>query len=316
MNDYNIDNLNNKILFDELINEIDEIEFHNDVDSAFKVLHNLEKAVKDDKKKAKLNFRNEYELIILKLKFILFVSLSDYEILELFGKYFSIGIKMAYLDVLEKLKLKISFMPILDRDSYKKHIANIILDNNEEITDESIIIDNKKARPTISNWLKDYNKYLGTGLKSNLEQGNYFINNKNFSQLEELEKLEIKELFNIYEYLKKSSNNLDGNEDNAVVRDIDGKIYILQNNKFIDVEKETTGQTRRITGPPKTEEEKKIDELRRDEEQFSEGGLERLAIEEEIDNKKKLESLKIEANKYTAGSLERMAVEEEIQRFN
>ena len=81
-------------------------------------------------------------------------------------------------------------------------------------------------------------------------------------------------------------------------------------------EKEVIGQTRKIWGPPKTEEEKKIAELRRDEEQFSEGGLERLAIEEEIDNKKKLESLKIEANKYIEGSLERMAVEEEIRRFD
>ena len=316
MNDYSIDNLNNKILFDELINKIDKIEFHNDVNSAFKLLRNLEKAVKNDKKKVELNFRNEYELIILKLKFILFISLSDHEILELFGKYLSIGIKMAYLDILEKLKLKISFMPILDRDSYKRHIANIILDNNEEITDESIIIDNKKARPTISNWLKDYNKYLGTGLKSNLEQGNYFINNKNFSQLEELEKLEIKELFNIYEYLKKSSNNLDGNEDNAVVRDIDGKIYILQNNKFIDVKRETTRQTKKIDGPPKTEEEKKIEELKQEEERFDDGGLEQLAIEEEIGKKKRLESMKIEANKYTKGSLERMAVEEEIRKLN
>ena len=316
MNDYSIDNLNNKILFDELINEIDKIEFHNDVNSAFNVLHGIEKTIKDNKKSAELKFRDEYKLIILKLKFILFVSLSDHEILELFDKYFSIGIKMAYIDILEKLKLKISFMPILDRDSYKRHIVNIILDNNEEITDKSIIIDNKKARPTISNWFRDYNKYLGTGLKSNLDQGNYFINNKNFNQLEKLEKLEIKELFGIYEYLKRSSNNLDGNEDDMTINDVDGKIYILQNNKFVDVEKETTGQTRRITGPPKTEEEKKIDELRREEEQFSEGGLERLAIEEEIDNKKKLESLKIEANKYIEGSLERMAVEEEIRRFD
>ncbi|MCK5509983.1 hypothetical protein KAI65_00360 [Candidatus Parcubacteria bacterium] len=192
----------------------------------------------------------------------------------------------------------------VDDSNFKNELENELYNNGEFLTHERFEMDSKTQSPTIGNWIQDFIKVYGSGMFNNLALSKYITESKNAKLLGTEEKKLVQKLLQLYRNLKFFPESL---------RDVP-----MEEWEIIPVkkEKETIGQTRKIWGPPKTEEEKKIDELRREEEQFSEGGLERLAIEEEIDNKKKLESLKIEANKYTAGSLERMAVEEEIRRFD
>lgn len=319
MSDYTIYNLNSENFFRDLTGKINKIEFYNDTNEAFKILRDLRKAIQENEQKIKNYLLDGYKEIIIRLRFILFLNQSDNEVLELFKEYLIIGIKMIYIDLLEALKIRISFIPLPNRDEYKKQILMIILNNQEEITKARVEIKGEKVSPTIAAWLKSYNSDLGTGPKSNLEQSKYFLNNKNFTKLEELEKLELKELFSIYEYLKRSSAALKGNEDNIIIKDVDEQYYILQDGGFIDIslskDKRVIKGSFRKLDSPKTAAEEKIEELKKEEERYGKGGLEKKAIEEEIEKEKKIAELRDMAGRYPEGSLEKKAIEEEMRKY-
>ena len=75
-------------------------------------------------------------------------------------------------------------------------------------------------------------------------------------------------------------------------------------------------KARTVSGPPKTEDEKKIEELKKEEEQYDEESLEKKVIEEEgVKKQRRIEDLKFLASKYPQKSLERKAIEEEVRKL-
>ena len=186
---------------------------------------------------------------------------------------------------------------------FREELEKALYTNGEFLTHESFKLDKKPQSPTIGNWIQDFIKVYGSGMFDNLALVKYVTESKNSKYLGLEEKKLVRKLLQLYRNIKFFPESMSSD---------DGEGW-----EIIPIDKESdAGINKKIIGPPKTEEEKKIEELKQDEEQFSDGGLEQLAIKEEIDNKKKLESLKIEANKYTEGSLERMAMEEEIRKLN
>ena len=318
MTKYNLENLNKPGFIDELRSKIEAIEHFNDVKEAATILAGLKKAFKQHGKEISKALADEYQVIIIRLRFILFLGQASNEVEELIGKYLSVGISMTYIDMLEILKTRISFLPIDDRDAFKKKLTGSMQKSHDLISTKPLEVDKKRIRPTIAGWLNYYNAKLGTGPKNNLEVTNFFINDSNIKKLEKLEKLWIRELVDIYEYLKRSSTSLEGNEDDEFIKDTDGKTYLFKDSAFTEI---ATGEKRQFEisdkklNIPKTVEEKKIDELRRESEQYTDSGLEQKAIEEEVDKNQQIEDLRIEANKYKEGSLERMAMEEEIEKI-
>ncbi|MFH1582861.1 MAG: hypothetical protein ABIB72_00890 [Candidatus Falkowbacteria bacterium] len=288
MNNFTIENLNDPIFIDKLDEKVNKIEFFNNTKEALCLSRGLEKLLyKNEKSIRDAEILKVIKIIITKLKFILFNTLDENEILDIFNKYLAVGIKMAYLDLGEILKMRISFIPIDKRNEFKEKIRKVILNNQEEITKRSIINNQVKDGPTIAAWLKLYNKELGTEIINNLEQNKFYINNSNFSKLSDLEKLEVKELFSMYEYLKRSSMKIEGNEDDMVITDIDGRDYWFKEGRFIKLDK-----TEKIVN---SQEKNK---------------------NQQIINKAKtgVEELKQMALEYPPGSLERKAVDEEISR--
>jgi len=284
-----IENLNDPVFIDQLDEKVNKIEFFNDTKEALYLSRYLEKLLfKNEKNIRDTEILEIIKIIIARLKFILFNTLGDNEILYIFDKYLAVGIKMAYLDLAEILKMRISFIPIDKRDEFKEKIRKIILNNQEEITKKSIINNQIKDRPTIAAWLKLYNKELGTGIINNLEQNKFYIDNPNFGKLGDLEKLELKELFNMYEYLKRSSMTIEGNEDDMVVIDIDGSDYWFKEGRFIKLDK----AEKIVNNPGKNKSQQMIGQTKTD-----------------------VEQLKQLASKYPAGSFERKAVEEEIDKL-
>ena len=285
-----IENLNDPVFIDQLDEKVNKIEFFNDTKEALYLSRYLEKLLfKNEKNIRDTEILEIIKIIIARLKFILFNTLGDNEILYIFDKYLAVGIKMAYLDLAEILKMRISFIPIDKRDEFKEKIRKIILNNQEEITKKSIINNQIKDRPTIAAWLKLYNKELGTGIINNLEQNKFYIDNPNFGKLGDLEKLELKELFNMYEYLKRSSMTIEGNEDDMVVIDIDGSDYWFKEGIFIKLDK----AEKIVNNPGKNKSQQMIDQTKTDVEQLKQlaagypaGSLGRKAVEEEIDKLK------------------------------
>ncbi|MDP2736240.1 MAG: hypothetical protein Q8O59_00430 [bacterium] len=283
-----IENLNDSVFIDKLDEKVNKIEFFNDTKEAQYLLRDLEKLLyKNEKNIRDAGILKIIKIIIARLKFILFNTLSENEILDIFDKYLAVGIKMAYLDLGEILKMRISFIPIDKRDEFKEKAKKIILNNQEEITKKSIIDNQAKDRPTIAAWLKLYNKELGSRIVNNLEQSKFYINNPNFNKLSDLEKLEVKELFSMYEYLKRSSMTIEGNEDDMVITDVDGRDYWFKEGRFIKLDKTVSGNIKTQT----------------------------VINNKTVNINQNAEELKQMALKYPAGSFERKAIEEEIKKL-
>ena len=145
---------------------------------------------------------------------------------------------------------------------------------------------------TVADWLKFYNSFINKPSRKSIDRISFVNNNENAKKLDKERKDILLKLLKLYDFLLNPANA-----------------------EYEIFEPKITTKARTITGPPKTQSEKKIDELKQEEKQYTEGSLEEKAIEEEISNEKRIEELRYMADKYSKGSLERKVVDEEIKKL-
>jgi len=276
-------------------------------------------AKKDYNKLIQKNPANEEAFIVL--QFLIIPFLSTNEIAELIKNSLFLCLTVEDIDIVERINKKLLFMDLEDRDGFKNNIRNALVENQEQITDV-IKTENGKEIKTMADWLGDYLSSTGKEIGSSIGEAKYF-NNSYIKKIKPLEKVLLKKLFNFYLFLNISSNTPEGFEDDILLKTEDDKLITTNKGNVVVLYDYRTGQgpayskpkARRVSGPPKTEEELNIDELKAEEERYAAGGIERLALEEEVGKKKKIEDLKIEAGKYKDGSLEKKALLEEIKKL-
>lgn len=100
----------------------------------------------------------------------------------------------------------------LDRDKFKNKIQNALRTSEEQITNYSIVEEQKKYKPTLSHWLDIYFSEVGTGEVNKLRVAEFYAKNKHFQKLTPDEQAKLKIIFKIYEMMKLSSFTLEGNE--------------------------------------------------------------------------------------------------------
>jgi len=184
----------------------------------------------------------------------------------------------------------------------KKELENALYENQEKLTGQAFELEGHKKEPTIGNWLRYFIKQHGSGSFDNVELSKFVTGSKNGQRLNESERLLVQKLLRLYRNIKFFPEQLKGQDPEKW--------------EIIPIEDMNASQkARQVSGPPKTEEERDIEELEKQEKEYQEGSLERMALDEEIKRKKDLEELKIEAKKHEEGSLERQALEEEIKRL-
>lgn len=223
-----------------------------------------------------------------------------HDILELFKEYLVDTLKFSDTATLEDLNDDIIEFSAMDV-GFKKELEGALYKNPEKLTHKTFTLDGNKHAPSIRNWLRDFIKTHGSGLFDNVILTKYIAYAPNCQRLSDEEKKIVKKLLSLYRNLKFFPESL--------------KDVPLDKWEIIPIEREEELSKARSAGAPKTEEEKEIDELKKEEENYEAGGLERMAIEEEIGEESKVEDLRIEASKYPAGSLERKALEEEIAKM-
>lgn len=192
---------------------------------------------------------------------------------------------------------------ILKHDlNFKNDLENSLYKNQERITEKEFVLDKKKRSPSIENWLKNFIKEKGTASFDNVELTDYVVRSGNSKILSSEEKKIVRKLLLLYRNLKFFPESMPSD---------DGEGW-----EILPIEEVSRdiGKEKSTLGPPKTKEEKEIEELQVEGAKYR-GGLEKLAIEEEVDKKKQIEDLRIEANKYKEGSLEKMALMEEIKKL-
>ena len=231
-----------------------------------------------------------------------FGSNGDFKkIEELFNNLYGLLFDNNRLDIKEINKQIILMISL--SDNQLKLVKNIE-ENEEKITHKHFVLEGKPRTPSVGNWLRDFIKRNGTEMFDNVVLTKYITNSPNAKRLDENERRLLTRLLLLYRNLKFFPESMRG--------------VPVEQWEIIPIERreDNADKLGKISGPPRTKEEKKINELKAEEEKYARGGLEERAIEEEINQEKQIENLRIEANKYPAGSLEKRAIEEEIRNLS
>lgn len=216
---------------------------------------------------------------------------------------------VAFLSVEDEVNLdivddynKILMALLLEESNFKNDLENALYHNKEKLTDKDFTIEKTKQESTVANWLRDFIKIRGTGKFSNLDITKYVTNSANCRRLDEKEKNLLRNLLSVYRSVKFFPESLQN------VPEKERQIIPIKKKE----EKAISGTKLRA---PKTESERNIEKLKKQEEELPENSLERMALDEEVEKQKRLEDLEYQASQFAEGSLERMALDEEISHL-
>ncbi len=185
--------------------------------------------------------------------------------------------------------------------SFKKDLEKALYENSEKLTTDDFVLDNKLQDPTIGNWLKVFIKEKGTGMFDDLVLSDFVANCNNCKNLDQDEKMLVRKLLTLYRNIKFFPESMPTD---------DGEGW-----EIIPVDDAGDNSERAPLEAPKTEEEKRIEDLRQKRDEMPDNSLEQIAIEEEIIKQQKIEGLRLMMDRYDKGSLERRAIEEEIVKL-
>lgn len=102
------------------------------------------------------------------------------EVLDIFKNNFVRFLKEtdpSYLDI-ERLNKSVFFHLSVD-GLRQEEMAKALIDNNERITKNQIVVEEKEVSPTIANWLRDFFKHNGAGEFNDLALLEYLNSSKN-----------------------------------------------------------------------------------------------------------------------------------------
>jgi hypothetical protein len=219
---------------------------------------------------------------------------------------FSTGLNKIFASSFEdqdELNAKIIYLTAVNENLNEEMLFKILLDSSEQLIETPILLEKKKVVATVSNWMKDFIKNLGTEIFDNVVMTKYLTTSENCKKLNSQDREKVKNLLLLYRNLRFfpiSQGDKDPDE-----------WEIIPENRELVVDK----RYEKTLSIPKTTEEKTIEQLVAKKQELGEANLAGKVVEEEIDNTKKVEELKIMLNKYKDNSLQKRAIEEEIRKF-
>ncbi|MBU4217324.1 hypothetical protein L6270_02505 [Candidatus Parcubacteria bacterium] len=172
----------------------------------------------------------------------------------------------------------------------KKSLEQALLINQEKIAHLAVI-----------DWLKDFISQKGSAMFNDIILTDYIAHSVNCQKLNDENRRLVRKLLILYRNLKffPASMPNDSGADWEIIP-IDDKVREF---------------SRDALSAPKTAEEKNIDVLQAQSDEYGADSLEKKVIEEEISNEKKIEGLRIMANRYPEGSLEWRALMDEVKKM-
>lgn len=271
---------NNNYTIKEIKQKVDEFSEYDDFRGAYECYKELKEKLEESRlKQTDPKLYGQYYNLLVKLKFLSLNFFDDWgEVEKLLKNHFEAVYNINYYNLWNKLKINLLTVPDLKkRDEIKNSLKKALLSCNRIIIDKEKNKDIKNFPKTVAEWLNDFNINLGIGKIDNLKKIKYLTNGENVKKLSERDKNRIKYLLNLYEKLKFSSLTPQGFEEDVPIV-IEGKFYIFKQGVLEPIGHEE----RTLSGIPKSEEEKSLDELKQMAKQYEPGSLERKAIEEEM----------------------------------
>jgi hypothetical protein len=101
---------------------------------------------------------------------------------------------------------------IQERDVVKKRMRDALYRNVEVLTTSTVRVGEKESRGTVMNWLRFYNREVGTEKLDKVRQTNFFVQNAAVNRLSDEEKINLRMLVGVIERTKFSSAAPEGYE--------------------------------------------------------------------------------------------------------
>lgn len=231
----------------------------------------------------------------LALRFLIIPFLSTREIADLLTEHLTAGLMIEEIDLDERIRKKLIFSDLSDRDNCKNALKKALLENEEIITDETEV-SGKKIKTT-ADWLKDYLSQVGLKKAGSLERAKYFSEKNYVFNLNEDDKKILRKIIDLYKFLNTSSLTPEGFEDDLILKDKDNRVLTTNKGKIV------------VLYDPKKNIKPAATNFSADKPVIKVPG------ENNYNGANDMAELKNLAAGYPAGSLERKAVEEEIKKL-
>lgn len=149
-----------------------------------------------------------YLRVILKLKLVAFSVYDNNTSLALIKNHFLSAAKLG-IDLNETIDLKMYSLPAAAWDNFSQNCIRALKENQQRLGSKDIIIqgENNPVSPTISNWLRDYDRTFGSDKQSDINQRKYLSQNPNVKKLNDQEKNWLLNLLTFYDNLKPLPRN-------------------------------------------------------------------------------------------------------------
>jgi hypothetical protein len=174
--------------------------FTEDAQAILAEIGELEKNSAADNNRAVLEELKVYRALA---GFIAFASLPEEKQLELF-KTFLVKAFRVGVDVKNRFSIKMNLTADVLWPETAQIFVGKILENEERIGQEPIIIQGEKepVAPTLSNWLRDYNRRFGMDRHEKIIPHRYLNESSNIQKLAREDKILLLQLLEFYEGLK------------------------------------------------------------------------------------------------------------------
>ncbi len=208
------------------------------VEEAFAFVRNIEKLMAAPENQGLAedpDMVEEYLRLADRLSFVALPSLRDDEAVGLFLKDALTGLRETSVDIVAKVRAHLLTISAFEsRDILRKRLREALAANGQRLGTDEIVVGSAKEGATLGGWIRKYDKQFGTGEVDVVKRSQFLVTDKDIQKLSELEKFMVRRLFELYEYLKLSSQTPEGMED-PVLFEINGQKKVLSAGEWEEV---------------------------------------------------------------------------------
>lgn len=144
-----------------------------------------------------------YRKILIRLKFVSLMIWDNDIFFDLIKNHLA-DILGTEIDINERMTGKLYSVPDLAWPETAWQIIEALRQNSQSVGSQPLIIQGEPAPrpPLIKYWLLDYGRTLGSQRHENIERAQYFAKSRNYQNLNEADKIKVKQLLEFYDNLK------------------------------------------------------------------------------------------------------------------
>jgi hypothetical protein len=202
-------NLNSISNFERIKEIADDIVEHQVADEAQNFYNDLEKKLKESGIEGNVELYKRYQKILGRVGLTALPCFPVEKFYDVVRKNIAVGLADDDIDLVAGIRRKLIEYPMAFRDDIKVNARKALRESTSTLGSKPIVSSDKKEKsPTVGNWIRDYDKFLGMGKHSRVEQSDYLFKSDNVKGLKPEERKKLDHLIRLYEKLKWSSYEL------------------------------------------------------------------------------------------------------------